>query len=137
MSGRVMIHGAIYGIKQNRYKYILFLIYMIIFSVAQCFYYNSLQMGRYYGIYGMLCTTTLSGLAEYIPDMFEQIKFPAGWVILTSFIPYILGDYVESDLHGMGIQKLILLGRKKWWLEKCVWLFMSAIIYCLIFYSYT
>lgn len=135
MLGRMMLHEAGYGILKNKQKYIMFLIYMVILCIGKSFYYMALGIDAYFGVYGILCSSTLCGIVEYIPDWMEQITFPAGWVLMTAFIPYVLGDYVERDLHGMGIQKILLTGRRKWWYGKCAWILMSAGVYCLIFYG--
>ncbi len=134
MLNGMIFQDVLYGIKKSKGKYIGFLFFMIAIVLGKCFLLRQIEYGDF-GLFGILGSDSIRGIATYIPASDNQINIPAYWIIMLLFIPFILGDYCEEDMKGTGLYKIILSGRKKWWLSKFIWICVSCVIYLLIFYG--
>lgn len=75
----------------------------------------------------------LAGMRRYIPEDNLPFVFPALWLFIILYFSYITLNYPNDDLHGFGINTLILSKKRSyWWLSKCCWLFFSVFIYFVI-----
>lgn len=78
----------------------------------------------------------LKGSAPYTRTENSQFQLPVLWLLYHIYFYWLIGDYPAKDLRGYG--KLVFLqiaDRKKWWLSKCIWVVLSAIIYEALFWG--
>ncbi len=85
--------------------------------------------------------------ADYLIDVFrgmriyhpggESVEFqaPAAWLMLHSYLAYLVSDYPFRDLCGFGQQVLLRSKlRGQWWYCKCVWVSGSVVLCYLLGY---
>ena len=130
----MIIQDVLYGLRKSRGKYFGFFFFMSAIVIGKCFLLKQGQYGEF-GMFGILACDIIRGIPTYIPAGDNQIVIPAYWIIMLLFIPFILGDYCEEDMKGLGLYKIVLSGRKKWWISKFVWMVLSCIVYLVIFYG--
>ena len=130
---RVMAREVYCGISENLLKYIMFLLFMITMSYGK--YWMLKTEYPTTGFFGLLFKGIIGGEPKrnLLKDI--NLNLPAGWVLLVIFIIYVSGDYVCEDIKKMGVIKVAVGGRKKWWNNKCIVTVVNIIIYCIIFYG--
>lgn len=137
MLGRIVIRDIVYGFRRNYGKLILFLVFVSMLYLSYGFTYIHLgttMKTDIFGPMGLFCRV-LVGMEEYIPNPNRPLVFPAEWVALVAFIPFIYGDYISTDLKGIGVQKILQTGRGRWWFSKCIWMLVTAVIYMVLLYG--
>lgn len=130
----MIFQDVLYGLRKSLGKYVGFMIFMFAIVLGKCFLLKQGQYGEF-GLFGILGCDILRGIPTYIPTGDNQIIVPAYWIIMLLFIPFIIGDYCEEDMKGVGLYKIVLSGRKKWWFSKIIWILVSCIVYLVIFYG--
>lgn len=72
------------------------------------------------------------GIREYRPDQGFSFDIPVLWLFFHLYLAFMIGSYAWDDLHGIG-QQIILKSksRRMWWLSKCIWNFLSVLVYYL------
>ena len=72
----------------------------------------------------------MAGIREYVPDSGMPIVVPALWLFIVLLTAYVTLHYADDDLHGFGVNTLVLSQKRiYWWLSKCCWLFCSILVY--------
>lgn len=67
----------------------------------------------------------------------RRISFhiPKEWLIVQFLFFISISKYPKRDLEQRGIQMILRSQNKKgWWMSKCIWLFVNAILYYGLFY---
>lgn len=76
------------------------------------------------------------GMKEYVPSPTEPFLFPVEWMILVGFGSLITLRYPFFDMDNYGARVLIQAGRRsRWWLSKCLWLFVKTVLYYSVIYG--
>lgn len=87
-----------------------------------------------YGPYSLfeLFWINFSGCDPLIKAKAMTIPYP--WLAMYICPVFMTFDYMQQDLLGYGSQMLFRIGsRKRWWYQKCIWCFISALwIYLLM-----
>ena len=87
-----------------------------------------------YGTYSLfeLFWINFSGCDPLIKAKAMTIPYP--WLAVYICPVFMTFDYMKQDLLGYGSQMLFRIGnRKRWWYQKCIWCFFSALwIYLLM-----
>ena len=74
-------------------------------------------------------------LSGRLPD---QFRLPLAWILQYILLAYCIGNYVEEDMHGFGMQ-LMLKSRSRvlWWSSKCICCVCINLFYFLLLYGMT
>lgn len=120
------------GICNNISKFIIFSIYILIITLGNYWKLNSTNPST--GFFGNLLNGSLKGIPFVNFFQFLDMQFPAGWIMTLEFALFVTGDYIYDDIRNMGVIKVSLGGRKKWWNYKFIWALAEIFIYCFIFY---
>ena len=76
------------------------------------------------------------GMKEYVPSPTDPFLFPAEWMILVGFGSLITLRYPFFDMDNYGARVLLQSGkRSRWWLSKCLWLFVKTVLYYSVIYG--
>lgn len=135
MTGRIIAQDITESLRKNFGKYVLYTLFILLLFMGKYFLFcQTYEKGQISGM-GVLCVSMLSGITEYIPDFSKPITIPTSWIVLTAFLPFLQGDYIKNDIQGMGIQKILLSGRERWWIGKCVHIMLTVILYTSILYG--
>ncbi|MBQ8317708.1 MAG: hypothetical protein IJX85_05160 [Lachnospiraceae bacterium] len=122
-----------HDILRHKWRYFSFFLFMTITILGKCFYMSEAGIGDF-GIFGLNASNILLGIPRYVFYADNQIVVPAGWIVMLLFIPFIVGDWCEYELCGIGVYKILLSGRKNWWIAKFTSVFVGAIIYIAIYF---
>ncbi len=75
------------------------------------------------------------GMRVYSPDLGEEYRLPAVWLIYQVFISLIVGYYPVRDLAGYGKNTLLRTrSRITWFLSKIIWTLCMVLVYYLIIF---
>lgn len=128
-----------YDVKEGIFlDYIKYLILIIIFSIMSIVFIKTVMNFTGTGTIvnkfsiGDLLMYWFKGMKEYNTNENIPFDMPAQYIVLGIFLAFLIGDYPVKDLNGFG--KDILVRTKKrdyWWNSKCIWNFLTV----LIFYS--
>lgn len=76
----------------------------------------------------------IKGTAPYARTENSSFELPVLWFLYHSYFFYLIGDYPVKDLQGYGKQVFLQIAdRKRWWLSKCIWIIVAAVIYEALF----
>lgn len=76
----------------------------------------------------------IKGAAPYVRTENSSFELPVLWFLYHSYLFYLIGDYPVKDLQGYGKQVFLRIAdRKRWWLSKCIWIIVTAVIYEALF----
>lgn len=137
MLGRIVIYDIVHGLRRNSGKLILFLVFVSMLYLGKGFFFGhvgTMMRTDRFGAMGLF-SCIIGGIEEYIPTQEWPFTFPAEWVVLVAFIPFLYGDYISADLQGIGLQKILRTGRGRWWFGKCIWILVMAVIYMVLLYG--
>ncbi len=74
----------------------------------------------------------VGGIVKYDPVRDVHFKFPAAWMLLLMTLFFAPLSYPYRDLMGFGRSVLVSSGgRWPWWLSKCLWVVVTALLGCL------
>lgn len=135
MTGRIIIQDIREGFRRNSGKYVLYIVFIFFLTLGKYFVFCNVYHREQVSGVGILCVSILSGLEEYIPNFSRPISIPTSWIVLTAFLPFLQGDYIKNDMQGMGIQKVLLSGRERWWVGKCAYILFTVLLYMGILYG--
>ncbi len=78
----------------------------------------------------------LKGIRVYIPTPDTKFEVPILWLIVYVYLAFVAGSYPIDDLALSG-QQILLRTQKRvqWWLGKCLWIVLNAIIFFAIGYA--
>lgn len=88
------------------------------------------------------------GFAEYSFDMFsgrfpftfdrnsgDKFSLPLTWFLVYFFLAYCIGDYINTDMGGFGMQMMVRSKKSSiWWSSKFIWCILSTVLYFLFVY---
>lgn len=119
------------GMEKSCYRFFVFLISMS-FCVLS-FFLNAHQFSEATGV------STAPTFADCIVYLFigptspifdtVRVSLPRAWMLFYLIVSYLIGDYVDRDLHGAGrIILLVSSSREQWWLSKSLWCIGSVLL---------
>lgn len=108
----------------------------ILIVLIMCIYFHQMvreyiQLGNIKEQEGFLnyVVYALSGMEEYHVEEGVRFEIPYIWLTINFYIAYLIGNYIDSDMHGVGLQFLIRTKTKKCWLfGKTIYAMSSVII---------
>lgn len=81
--------------------------------------------------FGEAIVAAMGGMSVFDPDHEVAFRFPAGWMLMLMLVAYIPLSYPYRDLMGYGREVLVASGsRWSWWLSKCLWVTLVALLGC-------
>lgn len=120
----------------RRYK--IYLLFIILLSVILAFWNKKISLNM----------VNKAGLIDYLMYIFsgkEEVgkltnqdifDIPIAWLFVHIYVLFGIGTYPKTEYMERGYQFLIRAGNKWcWWLGKCVYIFISVILYylCIVF----
>ena len=123
----------------RRYK--IYLLFIILLSVILAFWNKKISLNM----------ADKAGLIDYLMYIFsgkEEVgtltnqdifDIPIAWLFVHIYVLFGIGTYPKTEYMERGYQFLIRAGNKWcWWLGKCVYIFISVILYylCIVFTSF-
>jgi len=135
----IIIQDLRKGIKSNRYRYLIGII--IISAIILMFNKNILlevRVGKQISAPGILDNILylLCGMAEYIPNSCKPFNLPYVWMAIQFLCSFLVFNYMQQDLEGMGLDILIRSkSRRVWWLSKCIWNVITIISFYIGMYA--
>lgn len=128
-------HDMCAGIFGNMPKFVPVVLFCLF--VCAVFLQESLDLTGKVPSFADYCLYLFKGMTPYTPNSNEPFRVPYIWLFFNLYIAYLIGNYPQADLSGMGMQILMRLhNRKNWWLGKCLWNFATVgIFYFLVFFS--
>lgn len=136
----IIFYDIYRGVKHNKYRYMICI--FLIFALMVTFYLDVSVSRR--GTKGALPAAgaldyifyLLEGISEISERAYKEGKFvfPYVWITVQFMCAFLVMNYPQSDLEGVGLNVLILSKSKKlWWISKCIWIFVSVFtVYALI-----
>lgn len=80
-------------------------------------------------VFDYLCNI-FKGIDRYSFTAKGGFQIPALWCLFFVCYFFIIGRYIVNDLYGFGTHILLKAkSRKTWWISKCIWVFMTALVY--------
>lgn len=129
--GRLLDYDLKNSLIQNRWRWagaialFIFLAHVITDSFR--------LVGKEPGIGGIFLYL-IKGTAPYARTENSSFELPVLWFLYHSYFFYLIGDYPVKDLQGYGKQVFLQIAdRKRWWLSKCIWIIVAAVIYEALF----
>lgn len=128
-------HDMCAGIFGNIPKFVPIVLFCLF--VCAAFFQESLELTGKVPSFADYCLYLFKGMTPYNPNSNEPFTVPYIWLFFNLYIAYLIGNYPQTDLSGMGVYVLMRLhNRKYWWFGKCLWnLVTVAIFYSVIFFS--
>lgn len=124
-----------YGIVKRFIKFLPFFFFCLAVSIL--FYQNAVQLTESVPTFTDHLLYLFKGMPVRQTESHEPFKVPYIWLFFNLYIAYLIGNYPQNELKGIGTSLLLRLqSRKIWWLSKCVWNVLTvSICYFLIFLS--
>jgi len=134
--GTVLIQDMKRGMRQNRIKYLVILLFTI---ACCCIMYRicHVKIGRGV-IAGMpnfmdYLLYIMQGCAEFKAKGNNVINIPPIWIFVQMMASFLVFSYAVKDLDKQGMIMLIKsANRTKWWLSKCIWNISTIVVMYLI-----
>lgn len=112
-----------------RYKYLL----TIPIFLLSCFLCKIRLYGESCGVLGYFIFSFKGSLPLRLIQSASEFEIPALWILTLNGCLFIHFDYFLKDLSHNGLQLIIRSGKKRlWFLSKCIWNFMSCMLYFVI-----
>ena len=71
----------------------------------------------------------LKGMKKIETGRHMNIDIPSVYIFPNVIIAFIVGNYIIKDLYGYGKSVLLKAGsRINWWISKCIWCLVSALV---------
>ena len=140
-----LLHFLEYDISEGLIRFWRRYLWLIVLVFITCLLLDRAS-GDYLGMYG----ESWSPLG-YIVNAFwgqrpfhfnqntpDQFRLPLAWILQYILLAYCIGNYVEEDMHGFGMQ-LMLKSRSRvlWWSSKCICCVCINLFYFLLLYGMT
>lgn len=126
----VIISDLLRGLRKNRVKYILFVLFLVS-SIITFFPSNSVATGdglREYSFTDELIYL-LRGNAPFNPKMGNKFMIQPLWLVMSIMPSFLVYSYAVTDMEEIGLQFLVRSqSRAKWWFSKCVWNICSILV---------
>jgi len=135
----IIIQDIRKGMKSNLYRYLIGIIFVV--AVILLFNKNIVLEMRYnkqISMPGILDNILylLCGMTEYIPTSGKPFELPYVWMAIQFLCSFLVFNYMQRDLEGMGLEILIRSkSRKVWWLSKCIWNVITIISFYIVIYA--
>lgn len=124
---KFVIHDIRHGL--IRYKYLL----AIPIFLLSCFLCRIRLCGEPCGVLGYFIFLFKGSLPLRFIQSASEFEIPAFWILTLNGCLFIHFDYFLKDLSHNGLQLIIRSGKKHiWFLSKCIWNFMSCMLYFVI-----
>lgn len=107
-----------------RYMFICLMLLMLIGSVA----YQAHQTGQPLRFWDMYSDMWM-GVPIYVDNQISQFKLPVLIVFMVTFMLFLVGSYPKQDMQGYGKYEFLYASRKRWWVSKCIWVFLNILAY--------
>jgi len=130
--GTVLIQDMKRGMKQNRIKYIV----MLLFTIACCCIMYRVchgKIGR--GVIANMpnfmdyLLYIMQGSVEFKAKGNNVFNIPPAWIFVQMMASFLVFSYAVKDLDKQGMIMLIKsANRTKWWLSKCIWNISTIIV---------
>lgn len=129
--GRLMNYDLKNSLIQNKWRWAGAIVLFIFLAHVIT---DSFQLfGKEPGIGGIFLYL-IKGAAPYVRTENSSFELPVLWFLYHSYFFCLIGDYPVKDLQGYGKQVFLRIAdRKRWWLSKCIWITVSAIVYEVLF----
>lgn len=128
---RLVIYDVKNGILQNRLRWTGAL--ALFFFLAHILTADLRLLGYEPGIGGIFLRL-MRGAVPYTKTENSQFELPLLWFLYHVYFFFSVGDYPAKDLRGYGRQVFLRFAdRRKWWLSKCAWVAVSALLYEALF----
>lgn len=132
---RTIRQDLVNGFRNSRSRRIFFLAFFILICTIKVIDMSKyISPGQRFGICGFLARGILGGVLKVSTGINEPIDIPIEWITTMLFIPYIIGDFINSDMQGFGQHRMIKTGRVRWWIGKMVWLLANTCTFACYFY---
>lgn len=126
---RTIRQDLVNGFRNSRSRRIFFLAFFILICTIKVIDISKyISPGQRFGICGFLARGILGGALKVSTGINEPIDIPIEWITTMLFIPYIIGDFINSDMQGFGQHRMIKTGRVRWWIGKMVWLLAISFV---------
>lgn len=114
------------GIKNTGVRVLFYAVIIAILTYTGTMEVGWLNMNNY-GWAGLVSLKLLSGVGEY--NLNEGILYPPiEWITMIMLVIYIFADYMYDDMNGLGVQKITRIGKRRWFVSKCVWIILETVI---------
>lgn len=136
---RQIIYDAGHGIYHNRNRYLPVIVFFLTFNFI-CYYQINLMRQLGYitqrtGFFEYLMYYT-EGMRVYIPSE-TPFRIPFAWLSVYILNAWVIGDYVQSDLYGFGMQMLVRYQKRiRWAIGKLGYILISVLtVWGMVFLS--
>lgn len=127
-------HDLAAGILGQKFKFIP--VALFCFFVCTAFCRESIELTGITPSFLEYCLYLFKGMEPYDPESNEPFRVPYIWLFFHLYMAYLIGNYPQRDLSGVGAQILMRLqSRKIWWVSKCLWNLTSVLIYYFLIFS--
>lgn len=118
------------GLRRNLFFYVGAVILTIIFTMhalqSVAFEENESKL---YACIAMV----FRGAPACKPKEWAALRIPVEYFVLHTLLYFLVGNYLERDLYGYGIYRLVASNDKKvWWNGKVLWNLLSTLLYWLV-----
>jgi hypothetical protein len=129
---KYIVKDTYIGIKNIKFRMLFFAVILVILT-----YTGILEIDWYgiknYGWAGLVSGKLFCGVAEY--NIQEgNLQPPVEWITMMMVFAYMFADCIYDDISGFGIQKITRTGRKKWYIAKCICIFIEVVINVALIY---
>ena len=134
--GTVFIQDMKRGMRQNRIKYLVILLFTI---ACCCIMYRicHVKIGR--GViegapnFMDYLLYIMQGCSEFKASGNTVFNIPPTWIFVQMMASFLVFSYVVKDLDKQGMIMLIKSAdRTKWWLSKCIWNIATIVVMYLV-----
>ena len=140
-----LLHFLEYDISEGLIRFWRRYLWLIVLVFITCLLLDRAS-GDYLGMYG----ESWSPLGYMVNEFWgqrpfhfnqntpDQFRLPLAWILQYILLAYCIGNYVEEDMHGFGMQ-LMLKSRSRvlWWSSKCICCVCINLFYFLLLYGMT
>ncbi len=108
----------------------LFCCFIIIFIICLLMHhsYQSGEQVQFWDLYMELW----EGIPEYVKGRTSCFKLPVLIMLTQTIILFLIGNIPKQGMKGYGRFEFIYSSRRKWWVSKCMWVFINILLFYMI-----
>ena len=132
-----------YDIKEGTIKYLGKFFIVIVLTIISCIILDKKTefvtdiFNQHWG-FAESCLDIFSGRYpfKFEWDSVERFELPFTWFLIFFFLAYCIGDYLNKDMHGFGMQMMVHSRKySTWWISKCIWSIFTTVLYFAFIYA--
>lgn len=123
---KLLLRDIKYGFYENRYKYLVFILMILVLSIISAASYRGTIRGNFADI-----------IMNILPgERNVEIHIPILWILINSYVLFIIGSYAYDDYKENSLYIIYRTnGKMEFWISKFLWTILNVLLCYIILFG--